>query len=69
MEEGKQAYYSAAIPNEKTLEHPDKIARIKSFEEGFKKSSKESSTQKGCAKKSGEKSSQAFAKHCKTLLS
>lgn len=39
MEEGKQAYYSAAIPNEKTLEHPDKIARIKSFEEGFKKRS------------------------------
>jgi hypothetical protein len=39
LQEGKQAYYSSVIPEEKTIDHPDKASRIKRFEEGYKKRS------------------------------
>lgn len=39
LQEGEKAYYSSVIPDEKTTDHPDKISRIKSFEEGYKKRS------------------------------
>jgi len=36
LTEGLQVYFSSFIPIEKTIEHPDKASRIKSFEEGYK---------------------------------